>query len=536
MPNAISLLFGLLLGAFASSLVWFFVQKAGYRKELQEIELRSSQSKIEAQRIRNEAEASVEKKRKEILLQCRDETQKAQAILDELAAKKRDEFLAEKKRLDQKEATLFDRQDQLERKMKLKEAEQERQAARLQERENALLDRENAMASAEEEQRLELERIASLSKQDARDMILEDARKAAVHEQAELIRRMRKEAQFAVKEEAKELVVDTIERYAADYVSEHSTNVVSLPSEDMKGRIIGREGRNIRCFEKLSGVQVILDDTPQAVVLSSMNPIRREIARLALERLLTDGRIHPANIEDAYEKALGDFDGYIWELGNNALLELGIFDLPRELTQRIGRLQFRTSYGQNVLQHSMEVARIAGTLASELGLDEDLAKKAGLLHDIGKADDSDIDRKTGTHITQGVELAKQFRLHDVIVNAIESHHGDVEPKYLISSLVAAADAISAARPGARQGEDAERFIQHITALESFAHEEEGVKEAYAIQAGREVRIFVKPEVVDTDEMQLIAQRVADKIHNTLKYPGEIQVQVFREESCVAVAN
>jgi len=369
-----------------------------------------------------------------------------------------------------------------------------------------------------------LEHISNLTVEDAKNLVLDEARQAYRHDMAVMLRQMEETTKDEADRKAKEIIVSSIQRYAADYVSEATVSVVTLPNDEMKGRIIGREGRNIRTIETLTGVDLIIDDTPEAVILSSFDPIRREIARITIDKLIIDGRIHPARIEEMVEKARKEVDATIKQEGDRAVFETGIMGLHPEIVKLLGKLRYRTSYGQNVLQHSIEVCWLAGMMASELGLDVMMAKRAGLLHDLGKAADFEME---GSHITLGAEIAKKYKEGPEVINAILSHHGDVEPESLISVLIAAADAISAARPGARR-ENLETYIKRIQKLEEIANSFEGVEKSYAIQAGREIRVMVKPENVRDDEMILKAREICKKIEDELDYPGQIKVHIIRE--------
>ncbi len=369
-----------------------------------------------------------------------------------------------------------------------------------------------------------MERISGLSVSEAREQILEEARHKYRHDMSLILRQMQDETKEIAEREAKEIIINSIQRYASDFVSDSTVSVVDLPNEEMKGRIIGREGRNIRTIESLTGVDLIIDDTPEAVVISSFNPIRREIARLTLERLIFDGRIHPSRIEEAVEKARKEIDQSIKEAGEEAVFESGVVGLHPEIIRLLGRMKYRTSYGQNVLRHSIEVCWLTGAMAAELGLDVTLAKRAGLLHDIGKATDFELE---GSHVEIGSEIARKYNENPVVINSIESHHGEVEASDLISNLVAAADAISAARPGARR-ENVETYIKRIESLEDIANSFDGIEKTYAVQAGREIRVMVKPEEIADEDMILIAHEISKKIENELTYPGMIKVQMIRE--------
>jgi len=426
---------------------------------------------------------------------------------------KKTELQRERNRLEQKE-------EALERKLEVLEQKEEA----LDNRVSDVLVLEEKTKELEKQKVVELERISNLSIEDAKKQVLDEARIEYRHDMAVMLRQMEEETKEEADRKAKEIIVGSIQRYAADYVSESTVSVVTLPNDEMKGRIIGREGRNIRTIETLTGVDLIIDDTPEAVILSSFDPIRREIARITIDKLIIDGRIHPARIEEMVEKARKEVEATIKQEGDRAVFETGIMGLHPEIIKLLGRLRYRTSYGQNVLQHSIEVCWLAGMMAAELGLDVMMAKRAGLLHDIGKAADFEME---GSHITLGAEIARKYKEGPEVINAIQSHHGDVEPESLVSILVAAADAISAARPGARR-ENLETYIKRIQKLEEIANSFEGVEKSYAIQAGREIRVMVKPENVHDDEMILKAREICKKIEDELDYPGQIKVHIIRE--------
>ena len=377
----------------------------------------------------------------------------------------------------------------------------------------------------------ELEKIASLSKQEAKEMLLKELEKEIVSEKATIIRESEQKAKEEAKKNAKELLTYAVQKCAADHSQETTVSIVALPSDDMKGRIIGREGRNIKALETLTGIDLIIDDTPEAVILSGFDPLRREVAKIALEKLIEDGRIHPAKIEEMVEKAKQEIEETIKSEGERAILETGVIGLHPDLVKLIGKLKYRTSYGQNVLNHSIEVSNLARIMAEELGLDAKVARRAGLLHDIGKALDHDME---GTHVEIGVEILKKYKENPIVINAVEAHHEDVEPQTLEAVLIQAADAISASRPGARR-ETLEAYIKRLQNLEEIADSFNGVEKSFAIQAGREVRILVKPDQINDDQMTILARDVAKKVENEMDYPGQIKVNVIRETRIVDYA-
>ena len=429
--------------------------------------------------------------------------------------------------LQRTERRLFQREESLDKKM---EGLEQREKA-LARRESGVEQAEADIAALHEQQLAELERISGLSMEDARDILMENAEREARHDAALLVRDIEAKAREEADRRARNIVALAIQRCAADQVAETTVSVVPLPNDEMKGRIIGREGRNIRALETATGVDLIIDDTPEAVILSGFDPVRREIARIALEKLILDGRIHPARIEETVEKARREVDAQIREAGEQAVLSTGVNGLHHELVRYLGRMRYRTSYGQNVLNHSIEVAHLAGIMAAEIGANVALAKRAGLLHDIGKSIDHEVE---GSHAQIGADLAKKYRENNQIVHAIMAHHGDVEPTTIEAVLVQAADAISAARPGARR-ETLETYIKRLEKLEEIANSFDGVDTSFAIQAGREVRIIVKPEKVSDSDTAIMAKDIAKRIENELEYPGQIKVNVIRETRTVDYA-
>lgn len=514
------LIAGIAIAALISFLLTARYYRQGLDKQSQALELERQRVQEETKKSIADAERTAENRKREFLIQAKEEVQKARLSLDEDAYNYRLEFSKEDHRLKQTEENLIKREKDVER----KDRELERRLQNAKEREAEL-------EKAEMAEHEEMERIAGLSTQEARNQVLEEARDSYTHDMAVMLRQMEEETREQADQKAREIIVSSIQRYASDYVSDATVSVVSLPNEEMKGRIIGREGRNIRTIESLTGVDLIIDDTPEAVILSSFDPIRREIARIVIEKLVYDGRIHPARIEEMVEKARRELEQTIKEAGEQAVFETGVVGLNPEIVRLLGRMKFRTSYGQNVLQHSIEVCHLSGMMAAELGLDVDLAKRAGLLHDIGKSVDFEME---GSHVEIGASIARKYHENDVVVNSIESHHGDVEVKYFISSLVAAADAISAARPGARR-ENVETYIKRIEKLEEIANSFEGVEKSFAVQAGREIRVMVEPEKVRDEDMIVKAHEMARKIESELNYPGQIKVQLIRESRTVDYA-
>ena len=489
-----------------------------YRKKVAEREIGSAED--ETTRIINEAIRGGESKKKEMLLEAKDEIHKSRTEYEKEVKERRNELSKQERRLQQKEESLDKKMDAYERK---EEDLSKKQAA--------ITATQNEVNLIKKSQMEVLEKISGLTQEEAKKYLLDSVESEVRHETAMKIKEVETQLKEEAEQTAREIIATAIQRCAADHAAETTVSVVSLPNDEMKGRIIGREGRNIRTLETITGVDLIIDDTPEAITVSSFDPVRREIARLALEKLIADGRIHPTRIEDMVEKARKEVDRTIKEEGERACYETGVHNLHPELIKILGRQKYRTSYGQNVLNHSIEVAHIAGLLASELGVDVALAKRAGLLHDLGKAVDHEME---GSHVQLGVELARKYKESAAVVHAIEAHHGDVEPQTIIACLVQAADAISAARPGARR-ENVENYIRRLQKLEELTGSYPGVEKAYAIQAGREVRIMVKPEEVSEDNMILLARDIARKLEAELEYPGQIKVNVIRETKAVEYA-
>ena len=495
-----------------------FLSGMTYRKKVAEREIGSAEA--EATRILNEALRDSESKRKEMLIEAKEEIHKSRTEYEKEVKERRAELSKQERRLQQKEETLDKKADAFERK-------EEELAKKLQKvaETQAEADRVKAL------QMTTLEKISELTQEEAKSYLLKIVEDDIRHESALKIKEIENQLKDDADEMAREILSTAIQRCAADHSADVTVSVVPLPNDEMKGRIIGREGRNIRTLETITGVDLIIDDTPEAITVSSFDPVRREIARLALAKLIGDGRIHPTRIEDTVEKAKKEVERTIREEGERACYETGVHNLNPELVKILGRQKYRTSYGQNVLNHSIEVSHIAGLMAAELGVDVTLAKRAGLLHDLGKAIDHEVE---GSHVQLGADLARKYKENPVVVNAIEAHHGDVEPKTVIAVLVQAADAVSAARPGARR-ENVENYIRRLQKLEELTGSYPGVEKAFAIQAGREVRIMVKPEVVTEDNMILLARDIAKKIESELEYPGQIKVNVIRETKAVEYA-
>ncbi len=517
MPDDIIWYIGVLVVILVFSAV-SFLGGINYRKKVSEKEIGSAET--EATRIINDAIKSAESKKKELLLEAKEEIHKARNEFDRESKAQRAELQKQERRLQQKEEHLDKKTDAIEKKndsltRKLAEVDTQKEEIRL----------------LKKSQMEVLERISGYTAEEAKQYLISNLESEVTHEKAMKLREL--EAQFKDEAEARarDIIALAIQRCAADHASEVTVSVVPLPNDEMKGRIIGREGRNIRSIEQLTGVDLIIDDTPEAITLSSFDPVRREVARIALEKLIADGRIHPARIEEMVAKAQKEVNAVIKSEGERATFETGIHGLHPEIVRLLGRQKFRTSYGQNVLNHSIEVSLLSGLIAEELGVDATLAKRAGLLHDLGKSIDHEVE---GSHVTIGVDLAKKYKESQEVIHAIHAHHGDVEPQTVIACIVQAADAISAARPGARR-ENIENYVKRLEKLEEVTRSFPGIAGCYAIQAGREVRIMVKPEEVSEDEMVLLARDIAKKIESELTYPGQIKVHLLRETKAVEYA-
>nr|WP_325254556.1 ribonuclease Y [uncultured Oscillibacter sp.] len=508
---------GALIGLVVGGAVWFPLG-IRYRKQVSEKEISSAEE--EGTRIINEAIKSAEAKKREAMVEAKEEILKSRSEYEREEKARRADLQRQENRLQQKEENLDRKTEAIERK---EESLAQKHAA---------IDRENEEIKTIKRSQTEmLERISGFTADEAKQYLIDQVESEVIHETAVKI----KEVESRMKEEcearAREVVAQAIQRCAADQVSEMTVSVVPLPNDEMKGRIIGREGRNIRTIETLTGVDLIIDDTPEAITVSCFEPVRREVARLALEKLIADGRIHPTHIEEMVEKARREVDAVIKSEGERAVFECGIRNLHPELAKMLGRLHYRTSYGQNVLRHSIEVSHIAGMMAADVGADVQAAKRAGLLHDLGKSVDHEME---GTHVALGVEFARRYKEREDIIHAIEAHHNDVEPRTIVACLVQAADAISAARPGARR-ENLENYIKRLEQLETITGSYPGVDKAFAIQAGREVRVMVKPEQVSEDQMVILARDLAKKIEEEMEYPGQIKVHVLRETKVVEYA-
>ena len=509
---ALLLIIGLFLGAIIAFVIMTISKKSQEKK---------------ANNLLEKAKKEAEKVKRDAILEAKEETYKLKLDTEKEIKEKKKELKDNEERLLQRENNI-DRRDQM-----LQNREQT-----LDEKENSISEKQKNIQKLEEEanniikEQLEkLEKISGYSKKQAKEEIKKQIEESMSSEISVYIKEREAEAKLEADKKAKNLLVESMQKYASDVTNEQTVSVVTLPNDDMKGRIIGREGRNIRTIEAITGVDLIIDDTPEAIVLSSFDPLRREIARITIETLIKDGRIHPARIEEIYDKTCKEMKEKIMEYGQNALFELGLTKVDSELIELIGKLQFRTSYGQNALKHSIEVAQLSGIMAAELGENEMLAKRAGLLHDIGKSIDHEVE---GSHVEIGSNIARKYKENDVVINAIESHHGDTEPKYIISELVAIADTLSATRPGARN-DSLENYVKRLTELENIASSQKGVDNAFAMQAGRELRVIVKPEEISDTESYKVARDIKNKIESELQYPGTIKVTVIRETRVVEEA-
>ncbi len=474
----------------------------------------------EEKRIINDAIKSAESKKREALVEAKEEIHKSRAEYEREEKSRRSELQKQERRLQQKEENLDRKTDSLERKTET--LNQKISAVEVQQEEIALIKKSQLEM---------LEKVSGYTAEEAKTYLINALKDEVTHEMAVKVKEIETQYKEEAEDRAREIIVTAIQRCAADHASEVTVSVVPLPNDEMKGRIIGREGRNIRSIETLTGCDLIIDDTPEAITVSSFDPVRREIARLTLEKLIADGRIHPARIEEMYAKAQKEVNATIKSEGERAIFETNIHGVNQEIVKLLGRMKYRTSYGQNVLQHSIEVSHIAGLIAAELGADVNTAKRAGLLHDIGKSIDHEVE---GSHVTIGVDVAKKYRENEAVIHAIEAHHGDVEPRTLVACIVQAADAISASRPGARR-ENIENYVKRLEKLEEISKSFPGIAGSYAIQAGREIRVMVKPEEVTEDQMVLLARDIAKKIEEELTYPGQIKVHVLRETKAVEYA-
>ena len=509
---------GIIIATVLISLAIGVIIGIAYRKKVAESKINGAEN--EAKKILNMAKTEAENLKKSKIIEAKEEIVNSRNELDQEIKERRGEVQKQEARLIQKEENLDKRSENFEKKeqdleLRIKELDTQKQE----------------IEKLHEQEIQELQKIASLTKEEAKSFLLKEVEKDITVEKAAIIREANQKAKEEANKTAKELLTYAVQKCAADHSQETTVSIVSLPSDEMKGRIIGREGRNIKALETLTGVDLIIDDTPEAVVLSGFDPLRREVAKIALEKLIDDGRIHPSKIEEVVEKAKQEIEETIKSEGERAVLETGVIGLHPDIVKLIGKLKYRTSYGQNVLNHSIEVSNLARIMAEELGLDAKLARRAGLLHDIGKALDHDME---GTHVEIGVEVLKKYKENSLVINAVEAHHEDVEPQTLEAVLIQAADAISASRPGARR-ETLEAYIKRLQNLEEIADSFDGVEKSFAIQAGREVRIIVKPDKIDDNQMTVLARDVAKKVENEMDYPGQIKVNIIRETRVVDYA-
>ncbi len=509
MDNYIMAILALIVGIFLGLIIFFIISS-----------IRNSRVSNKLDKMVEDARLEAAKQKRDALLEIKEESHKLKQETDAIIKEKKAEMIESEQRLLQREENLDNREKNIQKRDEV-----------LDERENNLLlkqkelqENEVKMENLLKEEMQELEKIAKFSKEKAYDMIMKRVEKQTAGEMIEYVKEKENEAKLLAREKATSIIVESMQRYSEDIASEQTVSTISLPNDEMKGRLIGREGRNIRTIEAVTGVDLIIDDTPEAIVISSFDPLRREIAKITIETLIKDGRIHPGRIEEVYDKVSKDMQTKILEIGNDAIYKLGITKMEPELISLIGKLHFRTSYGQNALKHSIEVANLAGLMATELGENTSVAKRAGLLHDIGKAIDFEVE---GSHVEIGVDIAKKYHEDDVVINSIASHHGDTDANSVIAVLIHIADTLSAARPGARN-DSSENYIQRLTQLEEIGNSFDGVDKAYAVQAGREIRVIVKPDEVDDVTSYKIAREMKEKIESEMQYPGTIKITVVRE--------